>query len=382
MSFDIKTLDGIIISVEQSLVVPDSKWRLFDKSTVQLPFMTFEWCSAWLAQNADDFGISPLIVTGTDGEGKTLFILPLQKRRTRGLIIVEWLGQQGNSACSGIFNSTFSGEAWFAENFANLMKLVGPVDAINLRNMPATLTGTSSPLASLHLAEAANASFVTALQPDYELLLRQKRSSRSISKIRRRDLRLEESGVLSVQVLEGDAAIDAVVEGLKHKNAQLKQAGVGDVFTEKNENHYKQILTDAPKMLQVFKLQLDGETIATMIGAKSGSVFWLLISALAPDANLQFSPGDYLLRRTIAHCCAAGVRSFDFCLGDQEYKQLWADQRVPHFNYIRAQKLRALPFVTALKSVEAVKRLVKKNVSVRDAFYMLRRYLRGTQTKP
>ena len=382
MSFDIKTLDGILISVEQSMVAFEAEWRSFDDTTSQLAFMTFEWCDTWLAQNAKSFGITPLIVLGTDGEGKTLFILPLQKRRSGGLIIVEWLGQQANSACSGLFSSSFLGETWFAKNFAELTKLIGPFDAINLRNMPATLAGRSSPLTSLHRSKAANASFVTDLQTDYELLLRQKRSSRSISKIRRRDLRLQESGSLAFDVLQGDVALEAVLEGLKHKNEQLKLAGVGDVFTEKNENHYRQILANAPHVLQIFRLQLNGETIATMIGAKSGTTFWLLISALAPNANLHLSPGDYLLRRTIAYCCTAGIKSFDFCLGEQDYKQLWADHRVPHYNYMKAQKLKAVPYILALKSVEASKRFVKKNKVARNTFYMLRQTLRGVKSKP
>ena len=118
-----------------------------------------------------------------------------------------------------------------------------------------------------------------------------------------------------------------------------------------------------------------------MVGIKTNGHFWLLISSLAPDVNLQFSPGDYLLRQTISHCCSNGISVYDFAFGEQDYKQLWADERLVHYNFIEAQSVRGFPLAMAYNFVQASKRIAKQNIFLKNAFYNLRQRMWGNPTK-
>ena len=345
-----------------------------------MAFQNYEWCKTWIDQVAPSVDAIPLVVCGRDAAEKMIFILPFQKREVGRLRLLEWLGQQNGTACSGLFDNSFcseSGQAWFTQNLSQILNFLEPLEAINLRHMPKTIVGKLNPLAVLHQTLSANASFILDLQPHYEAILQTKRSSRSISKMRRRDERLEQSGKLTFDVLASIEAEAALEMGLLHKNLQLKNAGVGNVFNQSDFEFYRQILRTDPRLLRVFRLQLDGKTSATMVGAQAGTNFWLLISALAPDIDLQFSPGDYLLRRMIAHCCSEGISIYDFSLGEQNYKQLWADQRILYFNSIQALRYRGLFFSAINNMSEAAKRLVKQNSHLREFYYEQRRRLSG-----
>ncbi len=116
-----------------------------------------------------------------------------------------------------------------------------------------------------------------------------------------------------------------------------------------------------------------------MVGVISGGRFWLLISALAPNIDLQFSPGDYLLRRTIVYCCEAGIDTYDFSLGEQSYKQLWADNLVEHYNFVVALSFGGALFAHGSRVLEFVKRHIKKNTHLNALYLNLRRRLKGTK---
>ncbi len=378
-------LDDIAVLVCFEISEIESDWIELQNSGFALPFQNYEWCKAWVDQCAISYAIRPLIVVGRDSAGQIVFVLPMQMRGKWGCQILEWLGQDVHMPCGGVFSVPFlneHGEIWFEKNFLKLVELLGSVDVLNLRNMPVKFFGKSNPLKILHKTETANASFVLNLSSSYECILAKKRSSRSISKMRRRDERLSESGFLEFDVLTGAEAQEALADGLAHKNLQLSQAGVGDVFGAADTKFYQQILVSQAALLEVFRLRLNGSTVATMVGVKTHDHFWLLISALAPDVNLQFSPGDYLLRQTISHCCENGISVYDFSLGEQDYKQLWADEHLVYYNYIKSQTLRGKLPAFSYYLLQATKRMVKQNTFLKNAFFEFRQRVWGTKTKP
>ena len=382
MSTSHAILDEITLSVYSDISMIETSWKQLEVSGVAMAFQKFEWCKAWIANLAPQIGATAVVLCGRDKAGNLMFVLPFQYRRVANMRILEWLCQQSGGSCGGLFDQSLcsvEGQTWFTKNIDAIFNLLAPVDATNLRHMPASLMGRKNPLIALHSSFAANSSFNLTLQAQYEAILKAKRSSRSISKMRRRDERLEESGSLKFEVLVGGDAAEALQDGLDHKNLQLRQIGVGGVFKESDVKFYQQIARAEPNLLRTFRLQLDEKTLVTMVGVMSGGRFWLLISALAPNIDLQFSPGDYLLRRTIVYCCEAGIDTYDFSLGEQSYKQLWADNLVEHYNFVVALSFRGALFAHGSRVLEFVKRHIKKNTHLNALYPNLRRRLHGSK---
>ena len=171
----------------------------------------------------------------------------------------------------------------------------------------------------------------------------------------------------------------ALQECLEHKNIQFKLAGIKKIFGAADLNYFKNLLEAEGALLQVFTLTLDGRTVASIIGAKTDTAFWLLVNSLAPDAVLQNSPGDYLLRRVIARCCEAGFEFLDFSLGEQEYKKIWADTRVSYFHNFTTRKAKGLPLSLINTLWTKISQKVKQRPWLRDAYLSLRQRLRGVK---
>jgi CelD/BcsL family acetyltransferase involved in cellulose biosynthesis len=372
---------GLHIRITSHLADVEGEWRALETKGITSYYQSFGWCSAWLATHGAELEVRPVIICGYQPDGNLAFILPLQLRKKFSLNVLEWLTQPDNNYGYGIFNPAFMNPDWYSENLTAILALLPRYDVLNLQNMPAELMNRRNPLQILNRFEAANSSYVMALKPNYETLLQSKRTAKSISKIRRRDERLAELGAISFEVeAQGEAAQQRLLETFHDKDVQLSELGIHGVFGPAERAFMQQLEKHSfagPSGLHVFRLALDGKTLSTLVGAKSGTCFWLMVTSLASDIPRQFSPGDVLLRRTIQHCCEDGIQNFDFSNGEVGYKLMWADAEVLLHNNFQAASLRGLPLAALFMAFNSLKRVVKKSGALRQLFNESRRILRG-----
>lgn len=103
-------------------------------------------------------------------------------------------------------------------------------------------------------------------------------------------------------------------------------------------------------------LKLNGEIIATHWGILfNNRLYWLV-----PSFNYNYqnnAPGRLLLEEIIHWCCENKVKCFDFCLGDEPYKNDWTDTKMILYRYLKPLTLRGFVFD---KLYRKVKPLLKK----------------------
>ncbi len=372
-------LSGLTLEIHSQLSDIQSEWRNLEKSATCTFYQTYDWCSAFFEHIGRAEGLTCCIISARDLHGQLAFILPFQIRKKFGITLLEWLAQAENNYGQGIFAQDFldsNAERWFSENFSTVLNFLPHFDVINLQNMPLGISGFLNILPQLQTSLAANASFVTRLDRDYENLLRAKRSATSISKIRRRDKRIEELGAVAFSVEPlGAKTKAALVESLVHKRKQLVDQGIRGVFDPPQEK-FLIALAETSK-LRAFRLTCDGKTLSSLIGAVAGNRCWLMITSLSPDAPLPLSPGDMLLRKVISWCCEQRLELFDFSNGEIGYKTIWADTKVELSNYIVARNLRGLPLAAMLRAFNSLKRHIKSSEFLRHTFNVARQKIRG-----
>jgi CelD/BcsL family acetyltransferase involved in cellulose biosynthesis len=367
-------IGGLSLSFFSDLSVCREPWLKLEKTSGTF-YQSYAWCNSWVETVGAALNVQPLIVVAQTPGSETVFILPFQVRRKFGLRVLEWLTQSDNNYGLGLFDKRHEHSEWFDRNFSTLLRSLPKYDVLNLKNMPREWNSTANPLSTLFRFEAANHSYLVSLRAHFHDLHASKRSAKSISKIRRRDERLSELGTLSFDIEKpGINSKDSLLEILEHKNLQLAQQGIGEIF-DPDSQKFLSVL--AQQNLHIFKLHLDGKLICGLVGAEHNSCFWLMITALAPDAPLQFSPGDMLLRKTIEYCCDAGLKQFDFARGTDDYKLLWSDKDIVLYNVIAANTLRGFTYAAALLAFNSAKRTIKRSDRLRAVFYDLRKFLRG-----
>jgi CelD/BcsL family acetyltransferase involved in cellulose biosynthesis len=354
-------------------------WRKLEADGQCSFYQTYDWCSSFFETFGPSKKLDLCIVEACDARGEIAFVLPFQIRKKYGLRILEWLAQAENNYGQGLFSVDFSGgkaSKWFDQNLASVFKALPPFDVINLQNTPLSALGYPDIFANVPKSKAANSSYVTLLKPPYENLLRSKRSAKSISKIRRRDERIMALGDVQFCVEPlGSRTSAALAECFIHKKKQLAEMGITNVFEDQQQKFLLRLTYG--ESLRAFKLTCDGQTISTIIGATYGNRFWLMITSLSANAPLALSPGDLLLRKTIAWCCEQNLELFDFSNGEIGYKTIWADEKVQLYNYFASQNMRSLPFAALLKLYHATKRQIKSSEQLRSLFNLVRTKFKG-----
>lgn len=377
-------IDGISVGCFTSPETCQSDWIRLQKNALGTFYQTFEWCQAWQKKIGVRSNIQPVIIIGKSAEGEALFILPLQIRKRFGFAVLEWLTQPENNYGQGLFCNSFDEkdwQIWFDKNMVAVLARVPNYDLATLINMPDRVLGRVNPLSTLNTFVSADQSFLTRLQPNFEKLQEAKRTSRSISKIRRRDERLAELGHLEVQIsTRGQIALTSLKEALQHKEFQLAELGVHQFATEDLNTFFGDLVEKADEpnaALHIFRLQQSGKTISALVGASYAGTFWLMILSMSRDGPLQFSPGDYILRRSMAWACENNLQYYDFGMGQSQYKEIWADEEVQLYNYFAAKTLKGLPLAALFMFYNVAKRLIKKTPFLKSVFFQLRKWLRG-----
>ena len=193
-------------------------------------------------------------------------------------------------------------------------------------------------------------------------------------------MRLAELGPVEIEIVSTGAEAVAVAESLNHKSLQLAEMGVHS-FTEQDLRNFFSLLMDKKNgkhsSLHLFRLLQSGKTISSLIGAAYGKTFWLMILSMSPDAPRQFSPGDYILRRSIAWACENNLEFYDFSNGHSVYKEIWADEEVNLFDYFAAKTLRGLPLAAFFVFYFTAKRGIKNTALLKSFFFHIRKLLRG-----
>jgi CelD/BcsL family acetyltransferase involved in cellulose biosynthesis len=286
----------------------------------------------------------------------------------------------------GLFSTSLEAkdwENWFNRNWAAVLARVPNYDLATLINMPDQIFGAVNPLSTFNRFMSADQSFLTRLQPNFEKLQEAKRTSRSISKMRRRDERLAELGGLDTEILaHGPIALTSLKEVLEHKELQLGELGVHGFATRDLNALFSCLIEKADEQkaaLHIFSLRQSGKTISALVGASHAGTFWLMILSMAPEGPLQFSPGDYILRKSIAWACENNLQHYDFGMGQSNYKEIWADQEIQLYNYFGTKTLKGLPLAALFMSYNAAKRLIKNTPALKSFFFRLRKWLRGRQ---
>jgi CelD/BcsL family acetyltransferase involved in cellulose biosynthesis len=357
----------IRLAVHSNIAELEEEWLAFQAHASGTLYQTYQWCRAWQDTAGPARNVEPRIVTGREANGRLLFILPLALRRAYGLNILEWhSGRQCNYGY-GLYDSAFlrHAESWFASQGWRIFSLAGPLDAIDLADMPVVWNGFPHPLRAWFSLIGPNVSYFMRLPRDFEALYQAKRSPETRRGNRKRDAKLGKEGkvefVLPCTRAETHARLD---EMFAHQAARLAESGIRDVFPA-SARAFIHRLVDLPDRMQPillpYHLTIDGRMEAMMLGGHHGNGYWALISSLAASSARRHSPGDAALRKTIEACCLRGLSFFDFSSGNTAYKLHWADEAVVMHHAVRGVTLKGYLWALARVANIAAKRSIKQS---------------------
>ncbi len=362
-------------------------WLHLEKTGLSTIYQTYAWCSAWLKRLAPRKSITAHIVVAENEFGIVEFILPLQRRISKGIAIIEILTAPQAGYGFGLFNRDFlSARAadWFASHFEHLTATLPRHDVLLLTDLPSVVMGSENPLLAVRHFLASNQSHIMGLETDYEALYQRRRSLVSRKSIRKRDAKLEAQPGLVFDIPENDLDCLKTMQTMFHQQeARLAEAGVHNIFDTDERQFFCDLTTshaDVLPILKPFRLRVDNDTIAVLLGGYHQGGYWALISSMSEGEFKRLSPGDYILRRIIQKLCENGTLSLDFSAGDSPYKYHWSDRQVPLNFIVRCNSLKGLPIALLFLLSEKLKRVGKRTPVLNTFLLELRKALKGRKT--
>ena len=308
----------------------EAEWRRLQAVSHNSLHQGFDWCAAWVGAHKN-----PLALIRGRISGETVFILPLEIVRSRGVRVARFIAGPYTNINTGLFSEAFWQLAPDAGYIAGRTKalLAGRADLVALQNIPFDWRGARHPLAKLAATPHQNHTFQLPLLSSFEHTLSQLNAKRRRKKFKNQTRRLEATGGY-VHVTVTDAAEKhAMLETFFRQKATRFQAlGLPDVFRAQDTRAFFHGLLDADNnhsdfALQLHAIRLKGELeghIAAIAGlSRKGDhvicQFGSIDESVLPDA----SPGELLFWLMIEQCHGQGIALFDFGLGDQSYKRSW-----------------------------------------------------------
>lgn len=179
------------------------------------------------------------------------------------------------------------------------------------------------------------------------------RDARELRRVRRRLLEL---GDVAFEVLQGNAAADAVGEAIALKRSWLDAQGalsrvIGDDDWEQ-AIHAMAGANNAP--LRVARLSVDSRTAAIEIGLVHADRWCAFLGAVSPDFA-RYSPGHTQMAETVAYCRAHGLAIYDLLAPAEHYKRKMSHGAAAVRDYVAPLTATGWLGVLAAQGLPAVK---------------------------
>lgn len=313
------------------------------------PFQDAAWLGAWYEAMRDRAGLEPLLVTVRDAASGALALqLPLvvgRQGRLRTIAFADLELTEYNAPLLGPAAPEDSAGA--RALWRSIRRVLPPADLLRLTKMPLELRGRANPLALLPgaLPCALNGNVVETGE-DWDAWRRS--LEKSVRKELERSWRVfcREPGAAFEIVADVERA-QRIVDAMEVQQESRMRAKGADYRLDDPDiaAFYRSLIARslADGYAVVSALTVGDEVVASLLGIRDGNSYVMIRISNAGGRWTNCSPGRLIIERTMAALHGKGYRSFDFSIGNYDYKRRLGVTPVPLVDLTRALSPAGLP---------------------------------------
>jgi CelD/BcsL family acetyltransferase involved in cellulose biosynthesis len=361
----------LTLTIHKSLGAVEADWRRFEKGADCTPFQTYDWLAAWHRHIGEPAGVQPVVAVGHFDAGDIAFILPLAIKVKR---LGRRLGWLGHGTCD--YNAPLlARDFWqrvtpdrFVAAWQQLRQRLqsDPAlrhDWVQLEQMPEHVGGQVNPFTHLDVELNRSGAHLVRLSDNWEKFYRDRRSSGTRRRDRRKRGHLLECGEIRfVSAEEGDAR--RTFETLTvQKRRWLARKGIPDIFERPGCREFFLDLISNPKLRQfvhVSRVEVGTACVAANLGLVFGDCYYHILSSYDDGELSRYGCGSLHLRELMAYAIGRGLRRFDFTVGDEPYKLEWSDVALKLYDHASAATWRGWPATFSALMLRRIKRFIKQ----------------------
>jgi CelD/BcsL family acetyltransferase involved in cellulose biosynthesis len=285
-------------------------------------FGTRPWVSAWAGQFGDD--LAPLVLVSRSGADLLGMAVLFIERDGRVVFPVNFLSPRAE------FLGGVTGVDLLADAFVHYVASSGgraflrglPADSPTLSAIRRALPGRGIPAAE----RPGRVSPYIDIDGSWDDYLAG-RPRKVTHEWERKTRKLEAAGRVSVASFEDGTPTDRLIEEfISVESRSWKERNGTSIGARGVENFYRGMargLADTGAF-RPFWIELDGETIAFLLGAVHGGTYFAMKTSY-DERFASLSPGVRLFREAVKHAFGAGLARFDFLGQRARWKDEWAN---------------------------------------------------------
>ncbi|MFV0279323.1 MAG: GNAT family N-acetyltransferase [Rhodoblastus sp.] len=326
------------------------QWRFLEESGHATAFQTRAWLQPWLDIVAPAHGAEPVFVLVSGySDGAPKMLLPLCRRTWRTLRAIEFADLGASDYNAPLLANDFRPTpAQFAGLWAQIRARLPAADIVRIDKSPATVGEAPNPLADLpfmrRLSLGAWRLSLPGAREAYEREMLSAHARKTIKSKRRRlgtygDLRLRWAG-------DRDEAVGMLRELVEMRSRRFTALGRHDILADPAFcAFYESLFSHPQNAAEICALDVGGARVALLFGLRCGETFLYLMSGFAADEWAARSVGSVATDLAIARAIAAGLRTFDFTIGNERFKRDFGARRYDLYGGAQTLTSRALPQV-------------------------------------
>ena len=318
-------------------------------------FQNPDWLAIWYETFlADPANKALMIALKNRQSGQIDMLLPLCQRKENGLSTISFADFGLCDYNAPLLRAGFAPDAqqtkqWLRE----ICQALPRADLLKLEKMPRQIKGRPNPLAALPGIQTGTLSHfgieITGSWQDYWSGLKN-----SFRKDQRRRWRvLAKKGHVRFELChDAKRALWLFDRLLQQQKARLDHLGLPYLLDDPHmQSFYRQLIQqgcsrrkDGETAVLFSALLVEDEPVATLCGLGDGRHYAMTLSGYEGGEWRKASPGRLLTERTMQHLHAQGYSYFDFTIGDEPYKNLFAKEQGQLLDFTRPLSAKALPY--------------------------------------
>lgn len=316
-------------------------------------FQTATWLDSWYDTLAGRDDITTLVVTIRDGRtGDLALVLPLVMRRIGPLRVIEFADLNLTDYNAPILGPAAPRSRAEAIRLWRAVRRALPrADLIRLAKMEADQGQRPNPLTLLPgaVACALNGN-VIRIDGDYDGW-RRTGLEKTVRKELERSWRVfsKNPGAAFVRVTEPEQAQRLLAAIDQRQETRMASLGAEYFLNEPDVAAFyrrlvERALADGSAVLTALMADGDAEPemVAGLLGLRQGDRYIMIRIGQTGGKWANCSPGRLIIERTMAALHAEGVRTFDFSIGNYDYKRRFGCEALPLVDVVRPLSWRGL----------------------------------------
>jgi len=280
----------------------------------------------------------PLIVTVRDAaNGRLVMVLPLVRRRYRGLRTVEF-ADLGVSDYVAPVASEATIDAVAADPFAGrrLKAVLKPFDMLRIQKLRSPSESVQGLLGATTCSELPMSAYAVPLGSDYAAWRVDNISTSYRKELDKKSRQLHRKGQVVFNCATDVETIDATL--IKMREYRRDRFETGDLLQDQIYfDFYRDVAIRARSTFaRLYSVLMDGVPIAGAMGLSHKGSLLVVLTGFDHDNYKNVSLGSLIFEMVAQHGISVGDRELDFTIGDEPYKVLFGAQKSAIYQIVRS----------------------------------------------